>query len=76
MTIKICNRVCENFRGPMEMLERDHSFQCLAEYSYLCVGLKKGFFSGQLYCWIWWCEFDFLVFLSELTIQCVIAIYQ
>jgi hypothetical protein len=57
------------------MLERDHSFQCLAEYSCLCVGLKKGFFiSGQPYCWIWWCEFDFLVFLSELTVHCVIAI--
>jgi hypothetical protein len=25
----MCNRVCEDFRGPMEMEEMDHYFQCL-----------------------------------------------
>jgi hypothetical protein len=31
---QMCNKVwqvCENFRGPLKMKERDHNFQCSAE---------------------------------------------
>jgi hypothetical protein len=36
----------------------------------------KIFFSGQWDCWIWCFEFVFLIILSELTFQCIIAIYR
>ncbi len=39
------------FKGPMEMLERDHDFQC----SGFCVCFKKKI-SSQWGCWIWWPE--------------------
>jgi hypothetical protein len=51
---------CENFRGPMEMVEMDHYFQCSAKKIGFCVRLKI-FNSARWDCWIWWSEFVFLL---------------
>jgi hypothetical protein len=64
--------VCENFRGLMKMVERDHYYQCSTKWG--CVSLK--IFFRPVGCRISWSEFVFLAILIELRVQCVITEYR